>query len=171
MYYADDSPYQYSADFRRGKGHDLRPSRGVDILNIGWLSREHPFPKGQATQPFLHWLFRFCSRPRALTMGHHICEFCDASDRRQGMTVEEEDGVRIELGSGEIHVPASDERIYVAPDLIYHYVIAHGYLPPQDFIDALVRWGENPLWALGIGLRLRWKGQVVIRPGSPRRHR
>jgi hypothetical protein len=28
--------------------------------------------------------------------------------------------------------------IYVAPVLIYHYVAVHGYLPPDQFIEAVM---------------------------------
>jgi hypothetical protein len=28
---------------------------------------------------------------------------------------------------------------YAAPTLIHHYVIVHGYRPPQVFVDALMR--------------------------------
>jgi hypothetical protein len=41
------------------------------------------------------------------------------------------------LGDGEIRVPARGEVTYVAPNLIYHYVVAHQYLPPDVFLDAL----------------------------------
>jgi hypothetical protein len=41
-------------------------------------------------------------------------------------------------GNSEIRVAAANGITYVAPVLVLHYVIAHGYLPPQEFIDAVI---------------------------------
>jgi hypothetical protein len=40
-------------------------------------------------------------------------------------------------GNGEIRVAAANGITYVAPVLVLHYVVAHKYLPPQEFIDAV----------------------------------
>jgi hypothetical protein len=40
-------------------------------------------------------------------------------------------------GNGEIRVRATNGTIDVAPVLIYHYVAAHGYMPPDEFISAI----------------------------------
>jgi hypothetical protein len=42
-------------------------------------------------------------------------------------------------GNGEIRVTATNGINYVAPVLILHYVGAHEYLPPKEFIDAVMR--------------------------------
>jgi hypothetical protein len=45
---------------------------------------------------------------------------------------------RVLSGDGEIRVPAADGTLtYVAPNLIYQYLVAHQYLPPDVFRDAL----------------------------------
>ena len=44
-------------------------------------------------------------------------------------------------GNGEIRV--SDGNVmYAAPTLIYHYVVAHAYLPPEAFIAAVLAWKD-----------------------------
>lgn len=43
------------------------------------------------------------------------------------------------LGSAEIWVPGREGCIYAAPTLIVHYVEAHEYLPPPEFIEAVLR--------------------------------
>ena len=45
-------------------------------------------------------------------------------------------GIKMGLGATNIWVPAGD-RIFVAPSLILHYIDAHGYRPPDAFIDAV----------------------------------
>jgi hypothetical protein len=42
------------------------------------------------------------------------------------------------LGSAEIRVPSGNGTIYVAPNLIIHYIREHGYRPPDEFIRALL---------------------------------
>jgi hypothetical protein len=41
-------------------------------------------------------------------------------------------------GNGEIRVTAMNGITYVAPVLILHYVVAHGYLPPREFVHAAI---------------------------------
>lgn len=40
-------------------------------------------------------------------------------------------------GGAEIRVFSPTGKLYAAPNLIFHYVEAHDYLPPQEFMDAL----------------------------------
>jgi hypothetical protein len=37
---------------------------------------------------------------------------------------------------------AQDGTVFAAPTLIIHYIAAHGYLPPEQFIAALEEWTE-----------------------------
>jgi hypothetical protein len=41
-------------------------------------------------------------------------------------------------GNGEIRVTSATGITYVAPALVRHYIVAHGYLPPREFIDAVI---------------------------------
>ena len=50
----------------------------------------------------------------------------------------EHDSEKLVLGSQEIRILGSDGIIYAAPNLIYHYVVDHNYLPPKEFIEALI---------------------------------
>lgn len=48
------------------------------------------------------------------------------------------------LGSAEIRVIDVDNKtIYASPDLILHYIINHNYLPPDNFIRAVIN-GVKP---------------------------
>jgi hypothetical protein len=63
----------------------------------------------------------------------HGCHFC----KEYPVRITDSDG-EFSLGDGEIRVPAKDEEVtYVSPNLIYHYVVAHHYLPPDVFLEAL----------------------------------
>jgi len=43
----------------------------------------------------------------------------------------------VALGDAEIRVLGRNDRVFAAPNLIYHYVTAHGYRPPDEFLGAL----------------------------------
>ena len=90
-------------------------------LSVGWLDDAHEYIHGEVPDGFVERLLAFCRRPVLHTMGEHECELCHNR-----------------TGSGEIWVFGSGESIYVAPDLIYHYVVDHHYQPPMEFINAVL---------------------------------
>lgn len=104
---------------------------------IGWLHPKHPYPRGSAPSDFVARLVQFARNwgdsIHALGWGaaggFHECEFCTKplASRVFGN----------DIASGTFGVP-SRERIYYCPQMIAHYVIEHGYLPPADFIAAVV---------------------------------
>jgi hypothetical protein len=77
------------------------------------------------------------------------------------------------LGSAEIRVFSESGAIYAAPDLIYHYMAAHRYKPPEQFVSAL-RFGPHPfsreyqdrLAAVG----LTWREKTALK-SKPKRFR
>jgi hypothetical protein len=54
------------------------------------------------------------------------------------------DGVERLLGTAEIHVSGGGIywMMYAAPTLIYHYILRHDYLSPQEFLDAVDRFAD-----------------------------
>ncbi len=49
------------------------------------------------------------------------------------------------VGSAEIRVQGPRGDRYAAPDMIIHYVEAHGYRPPDDFVAGVLgTLEENP---------------------------
>lgn len=101
---------------------------GEFVRAIGWLSDQHPFTTGNVPPEFLARLKIFCEKWQdgliplnwPIFMGCHTCELCG---RRRS--------------DGNIGVPA-EALLYVAPDMIAHYVEVHNYLPPAEFIEAVL---------------------------------
>jgi len=101
---------------------------GDHVRAIGWLSDQHPFPIGDTPPEFLTRLEKLCHRwgdglePLAwgVFMGPHRCELCG------GFTA-----------SGNIGVPAGDV-LFAAPQMVAHYVKAHRYSPPAEFVAAVL---------------------------------
>ena len=49
-----------------------------NILNVGWLSREHSFDRAHCDERFVSELARLVAQPVNLLRGSHLCEFCPA---------------------------------------------------------------------------------------------
>jgi hypothetical protein len=107
-FFADLSPYPYWA------------VQGFETVYVGWLDEGESFPVGETSQEFRDQLRELCRRPVSQTRGYHSCPFC------KRMT-----------GSAEIRVVGVAD-VYMAPDLIHHYVEVHRYKPPDGFIAAVL---------------------------------
>ncbi len=101
---------------------------GPEVRAIGWLDRGHAYPTGDAPGAFLQRVESFAAQWDDSTrllglnifLGSHGCGFCnDAS------------------GFGNFGVPSGD-IIFVAPELVAHYVRCHRYLPPAEFVAAVM---------------------------------
>ena len=113
VYFADLSPCTEVCDANPG------------IVAVGWLESGHPVPFGSTPLSFYHKLvdlLRHPWLPPFASAGTHQCLLCQF------------DG---SLGTGYLFVPAGDV-IYVAPQLIIHYVAAHHYRPPHHFQSAVL---------------------------------
>lgn len=118
--FTDLSPYNY-----------LRSSPAEK--NVGWIGPTSQFEAMNADESFLDRLWCYCKISVAPTRGIHDCELCDSRRTR----IAERHGETLLLGSAEIRVFSSAGDVYAAPNLIYHYVQAHGYRPPDEFIQAV----------------------------------
>ena len=153
-HFADLTFYTYSGD------------RWPTAKNVGWLKQGHAFPTAAPSEETLDLLWQFCSAPVMKMRGIHACDLCET---RQATYVER-NGVKLLLGHAEIRVFSAESSadslrraleqtesgglislqrspvpfsIYAAPTLIYHYVEAHHYSPPEEFLRAM-RNGVQP---------------------------
>jgi hypothetical protein len=119
--FADLSPYIYTRVTSTEK-------------NVGWLGESSVFDTMQGDELLLDMLWRHCKISVAQTRGIHDCELC----RSRRSYIVERNGERLLLGSAEIRVISRAGSVYAAPNLVYHYVQAHQYRPPMEFIDAVL---------------------------------
>lgn len=98
--------------------------RRSGVLNVGWLGRSHPFLAGDSPDSFKVALKSLCESPILLHRGFHQCELCEPGEQFQG--------------NGQIRIEDQNGQIYSAPTMIYHYVTAHSYRPPEEFIEAVL---------------------------------
>jgi hypothetical protein len=121
-HFDDLSDYEYSPKYRR-----------PGTRNIGWLEAGYEYEKQEPREEVLEKLWRFCKIEIALARGGQFCAFC--ADKRVHFA--EKNGERLLLGVSEIRVFSKGKTIYAAPSLVYHYMKAHSYKPPDEFLHAL----------------------------------
>jgi hypothetical protein len=93
-------------------------------VNVGWVDWGQPYPKGETTETFRSKLRDLCRTSVRRTNGLYLCSMCFGPARP--------------TSSDEIRVKGKAGRVYAAPALIAHYVEAHGYKPPEEFIEAVM---------------------------------
>jgi hypothetical protein len=134
-YFADGSPYAYLP-------HALRSAEtGGDAVNVGWLEATEPFAVGSVEPEFVDRLAELCRDGVNRTRGFHRCSLCPqpAPPELAEPTSVRSSGGDYFVGSAEIRVRGRNGVQYAAPDMIVHYVTAHRYRPPDDFVAAVLR--------------------------------
>ncbi len=103
---------------------------------IGWLGRGREFPRGEVSREFFEKLCALLIDPwqPMASAGISPCDLCQFSGGPGRLRVGE---VTVALGSANLFVPGRG-FIYVAPSLVAHYIDAHGYRPPEEFIEAVL---------------------------------
>ena len=118
-YFPDLTPYRYHRD-------------DPGALHVGWLDGSMPYVKGETSPEFHAALLALLERPMNFFRGWHSCNLCGP-----GTTIEGGYLVRDRNGNGEIRVRREGPWL-AAPKLIHHYVTAHDYKPPDEFIAAVL---------------------------------
>ena len=133
--FPDGSPYTYLAEVR-----------GENAVNIGWLDGGIPYPTRDVPVEFVRRLRDICRSGVNRTRGLHQCNLCPADQGTNWppspTTIRASAGDYV-VGGTEIRVPGRDGIVYASPDMIIHYVEAHGYRPPDDFIEAVLASKSN----------------------------
>lgn len=111
-----------------------------NTVNIGWIENS-PFRQGDVTQDFILNLWEYIKFPIYLARGIYRNIYLDNRIDSFIACFEE---YQILLGTAEIRVINSEKTvIYAAPNLILHYILNHNYLPPEEFIEAVIN-GAKP---------------------------
>lgn len=99
-------------------------------LAVGWLENGKPYEQGQTPQEIIDKTYGFTKTPGMFVYfcGYHVCDFCDY--------------VNIELGAQTILI-AYKGQIYICPALVVHYMESHSYLPPAEFIEAVLNYDHG----------------------------
>ena len=106
------------------------------LIAVGWLSKDHPYPVGNVSVAFFRKLCQLLQNPWQpfVCGGHHTCDLCQFSSHGQAHF---ENYEVPSASAANLFVP-SQGNVFVAPELITHYVDAHHYKPPEAFIAAVM---------------------------------
>jgi hypothetical protein len=110
-------------------GRQSQVASGDHVRAIGWLHPDHSYPRGEVPAEFLARLKEFTARSdgsaEALyfpaAAGWHTREFCGKAQ-----------------GGKNFGVPSGD-LLFVAPEMVVHYIEEHDYGPPAEFVEAVLR--------------------------------
>lgn len=123
QYYQDMTQYNYGGIYDIIK-KDAKLSKLVDVygkyVNIGWLSKDYDFERGDVPNGFIQNL-NIKKKRESIHRGYHNCDFCGNSH------------------SCSIYKIDGDEKSYIFPDMLQHYIEQHKYKPPQEFIDVVMK--------------------------------
>ncbi|WP_055550482.1 hypothetical protein [Streptomyces sp. NBRC 110028] len=136
--FEDLSPYAYTP------GIGVPP--GVEAFTVGWLEKQDDFPRGEVPVAFVESLGVLCRDDSQNAMrGLFPCTLPHPEGKPPYPVAIEVGGRRVTLGAAEIRVVAEDGRWLIAPNLVHHYITAHSYLPPTEFIEAVTARRTAPM--------------------------
>lgn len=107
------------------------------LLAVGWIESAEQCIGGEVDRGFFEALADLLVDPwqPVVAAGMHRCTLCRFTGGPSTVHV----GARaIAVGANNMFV-FGDDRVYVAPSTIVHYIDAHGYGPPVEFQVAVRR--------------------------------
>jgi len=110
------------------------------IVSIAYLSRDREYPQGGLPDEVFDRLVALVKRPFGAWCGHHDCDL-DPCGSGSPIKVKYKGQSISTCCSSDILVPG-ENVVYSAPALILHYIRAHHYQPPAEFVDAVMRCPE-----------------------------
>ena len=123
------------------------------LLAVGWLDDFHEFPRGSVDPGVRRQLVTLREHAHvpdwSCFFGYHFCDLCIAggyvrlptfvscsTDAAESI-VGERSASREPKGVCNLFIPGRNS-VFVAPELIVHYIDAHGYVPPAEFCEAVL---------------------------------
>jgi hypothetical protein len=140
------SPYSFPVSLQKeGKwGYGLLPE-GLSLCAVGWLGSSIPV-EGKMPNECIRRLWKAYKSKLVVvdgTAGWHDCELCEGHDDwypgGQVGPILNWRGQRLRVrGYGHFLVRSGD-LVYIAPVLILHYILDHGYKAPDAFVEAVIK--------------------------------
>lgn len=102
---------------------------GNKAIKIGWLDKGKLYTKYGDDIETLEKITDLIIKlkeigPLIFTKGFHVCSFCGGSKSSTQFIIKLKNG----------------KTFYDAPYMIIHYMLVHDYIPPQEFIDAVMKY-------------------------------
>lgn len=115
-----------------GRGAKSPESWNVPLLAIGWVEDGWDYSLGNASELLIERVRRFRDETGVqyswyTYRGIYGCTLCDSGPQKSNI-----EGSQINL------LVPGEGCVYMAPGAIVHYMETHLYLPPKEFIDAIL---------------------------------
>jgi hypothetical protein len=126
----------YFADLSRCAYFDRRGELEINLIAVGWLS-SGPHARGPIVPGLVEQLFDLLDTvwDPCRFRGRHECELCGSSVP----SMQDAAGREVSVGMTNLFIPTPDiDGLFVAPSLVLHYIVDHGYCPPASFQTALM---------------------------------
>ena len=109
--------------------------KGFRLCAVGWLEKMG-FSTGRVPDECIDALVDACSGQILSdgSRGVHACALCG-----RGMPRVRWRGKTVRLKSHGHYLVLLGQTVYMAPELLLHYIRTHHYRPPQEFIEATIR--------------------------------
>lgn len=107
---------------------------------VGWLEEGREFRRGRVDPRFVHKLVLLLGEPSPLerSTDPHYCSLCVFSRGPSEFHLFQSPGMpSVPMGNRNLVLPGAG-FLYVAPSLVLHYMDAHQYVPPDEFIKAVL---------------------------------
>ena len=114
------------------------PGPAARAIAIGWLDRTQAPTTGSVPDAFVAELRERCAQGVNVTRGRHPCPFCSTREDLALINARSALVGEYMVGHAEIYACDAQGQWYAAPNQIVHYVEAHGYRPPDEFIAAVL---------------------------------
>ncbi len=105
------------------RGHEIEKFK---FVAVGYLDTLEPYEKGEVSTNFLVKLKVLDGEGMTLgSLGSHECQFCIKEGNYEG---------RATSCTEKMLIDRENKVKYIFPEMIFHYIKVHKYLPPSDFI-------------------------------------
>jgi len=112
---------------------DYFPPSKATLVAVGWLENGRPVPTGEVPEQVFDQLHELSREPWGPGfLGWHECDLCVYRYGPSKLTTNPNTH-----GYRNVFVPG-DAKVYVAPEMILHYIDQHGYAPPPEFQQAVL---------------------------------
>ncbi len=129
---------------REGHWVEVALAPGKTLMAVGWLGTSVPC-SGETDARCIEALWKAYGPTNIFsdsTLGWHDCEMCLAGGRHLPTDVVEPvahwRGRELRLYGHGHYLVEHHDTVYMAPALLLHYILEHGYQPPPEFVTATV---------------------------------
>ncbi len=103
----------------------------LKVVAIGYLDSSEEYKKGRVSSLFMIKLTLLWGKGACMaSLGRHECDFCEGGYGT---------GERETSSSEKILIDKENGIKYVFPEMIFHYIDKHNFLPPKEFIEYVMR--------------------------------